>query len=313
MRILVTGGAGFIGSHIVDAALAAGHEVAALDDLSSGKRENLPDGAKLFVVDLRDRESTRQVVAEFKPDVVSHQAAQASVSVSMRDPGLDAATNVVGGINIADACVENGVKRIVFASTGGAIYGEVREGTRATEEHPRDPISPYAIHKLTFEQLLGVYQRAHGLQTTILRYANVYGPRQDPHGEAGVVAIFFNRALAGQNLQVNARKDTGDAGCVRDYVFVSDVVRANLLAAEGRLSSPVMNCGSGIATTTEELAKHILELSRSTSTYGYGPVRSGDLERSVLDPSLFEKVLGSPVPLAEGLAKTAEWYDKVRG
>ncbi len=308
MRILVTGGAGFIGSHIVDSALAAGHEVAILDDLSSGKRENVAHGAKLFVVDLRNKDATRKVVADFKPDVVSHQAAQASVSISMRDPVLDASVNVVGGLHLADACVEHGVERLIFASTGGAIYGEVREGTRADEQHSKTPISPYAIHKLAYEQLLAVYQSQHSLQTTILRYANVYGPRQDPHGEAGVVAIFFNRAHAGQAVQVNARRTQGDPGCVRDYVYVSDVARANLLAIEGRLSAPVMNCGTGVATTTEQLAQVILNLSGSSSSYHHGPVRAGDLERSVLDPSLFERLIGTPVSLADGLAQTAAWY-----
>jgi UDP-glucose 4-epimerase len=308
MRILVTGGAGFIGSHIVDSSLAAGHEVAVLDDLSSGKRENVAQGAKLFVADLRDRDATRKVLADFKPNVVSHQAAQASVSISVKNPVLDAAVNVIGGLHLADACVEHGVERLVFASTGGAIYGEVQEGTRADEQHSKTPISPYAIHKLAYEQLLGVYQSQHSLQTTVLRYANVYGPRQDPHGEAGVVAIFFNRALAGQSVQVNARRTQGDPGCVRDYVYVSDVARANLLAIEGRLPAAVMNCGTGIPTSTEELCKLILSLSGSSSSYQHGPVRAGDLERSVLDPSLFERLLGTPVSLAEGLAQTAAWY-----
>ncbi len=308
MRILVTGGAGFIGSHLVDAALAAGHEVAVLDDLSSGKKEQVPASAKLFVVDIRDKDATRNVLADFKPNVVSHQAAQASVSVSMRDPALDASVNVLGGIHLAEACVEYGVERLVFASTGGAIYGEVKEGTLADEQHAKSPISPYAIHKLAYEQLLAMYASQRGLAATVLRYANVYGPRQDPHGEAGVVAIFFNRALAGEPLQVNARREPGDGGCIRDYVFVSDVARANLLAIEGRLDAPVVNCCTGVATSTEALAKLILEQSGSNVELKQGPVRVGDLERSVLAPALFERLVGSPVSLLEGLARTAAWY-----
>ncbi len=308
MKILVTGGAGFIGSHVVETALAEGHEVAALDDLSSGKPENLPASVRLYRVDVRNREETRAAFSDFRPDVVSHQAAQASVTVSMRDPGLDAAINVQGGLIVADACIEFGVQRIVFASTGGAIYGEVAEGTRADESHPNAPISPYAIHKLAYEQLLDVYRRQHGLDTVTLRYANVYGPRQDPHGEAGVVAIFFDRALAGQQLRVNARKTEGDPGCVRDYVYVADVARANLAAIEGRLDVSRLNCATGIETTTEDLARTIVDLAHSPSAIGHGPPRIGDLERSVLDPGWFEAKIGPTAGLREGLSRTADWY-----
>ena len=316
MRSLVTGGAGFIGSHIVDAALAAGHEVAALDNLSSGKRENLPADVPLFVVDVRDRDATRKVFAEFKPDVVSHQAAQASVSVSMRDPSLDAAVNVLGGIVVADACVEYGVKRIVFASTGGAIYGEVREGPRADENHTKDPISPYAIHKLTYEQLLAVYQRTHGLETRILRDANVYGPRQDPHGEAGVVAIFFNRAQAGEGLQVNARKQAGDPGCVRDYVFLSDVARANRAALAADATDTVLNISGPAPITTLELVRLVTELAgqdlepehivpdpKKVRLTSGGPWR--------LDHAAAERVIGwrPEVDMREGIRRLLAWRE----
>jgi UDP-glucose 4-epimerase len=315
MRILITGGAGFIGSHVAEAAVAAGHQVAVLDDLSSGRRENVPSAVPLFEVDLRDRRATRNALAEFRPDVVSHQAAQASVSVSMRDPALDAEVNVLGGIHVADACVELGVRHLVFASTGGAIYGEVPEGTAADESHGAAPISPYAIHKLAFEQLLGVYRRQHGLHSTVLRYANVYGPRQDPHGEAGVVAIFLGRALTGEPLQIFARRELGDPGCVRDYVFVSDVARANLAVMEGTLAAPVLNCATGVGTSTAELASQVLgwlrDRGQPAPELRHGPPRAGDLERSVLDASRFRELLGAPVPLAEGIRRTADWYAKV--
>lgn len=315
MRILITGGAGFIGSHVADAAARAGHEVAVLDDLSTGRQDNLPPGMRLFEVDLRDRRATRAAVAEFRPDVVSHQAAQASVSVSMRDPGLDAEVNVLGGIHLADTCVELGVQRLVFASTGGAIYGEVPEGTSADESHGTDPISPYAIHKLTFERLLGVYARQHGLRSTVLRYANVYGPRQDPHGEAGVVAIFLGRALAGEPLRVFARREPGDPGCVRDYVYVDDVARANLAVLEGTLAAPVLNCATGVGTSTAGLASHVLGWVRDRGNpvpeLLHGPPRPGDLGRSVLDASRFRELIGAPLPLAEGIRRTADWYAQV--
>ncbi len=203
MRVLVTGGAGFIGSHVVDGALAEGHDVAVLDDLSSGKRSSLPASVPLFQVDVRNRSAVREALASFKPGLVSHQAAQVSVAVSVREPLLDGEVNVIGGINVLDACVAAQVKRVVFASTGGAIYGEVPGTLRADEGLRPAPISPYAIHKLAFEQLLDVYRSQHGLDSVVLRYANVYGPRQDPHGEAGVVAIFFDSVIAGKTLRVN--------------------------------------------------------------------------------------------------------------
>ncbi|MEO8900785.1 MAG: NAD-dependent epimerase/dehydratase family protein [Polyangiaceae bacterium] len=308
MRVLVSGGAGFIGSHIVEGALAEGHSVAVLDNLSSGKRSNLPAGVQLFEVDLRDRERVQQVLSEFKPELVSHQAAQASVAVSVRQPHLDAEINIMGGLNLLDACVAERVKKVVFASTGGAIYGEVPQGQRATESTRPAPISPYAISKLAFEQLLDVYRTHHGLDSVVLRYANVYGPRQDPHGEAGVVAIFFDKALAGGTLRVNALETEGDSGCVRDYVYVGDVARANLAALGGRLPERVMNVGTGVPVTTLELAKEISLLCGQELRTVFGPPRAGDIQRSVLDHARFQHTLGSTVPIADGLRHTFAWY-----
>jgi UDP-glucose 4-epimerase len=307
-RILVTGGAGFIGSHVVEAALGRGHEVAVLDDLSTGKRENVPDGVALHAVDLRDRDAVFRVVREFRPNAVSHQAAQASVPRSVEEPKLDVEVNVVGSINLLDACVAASVPRVVFASTGGAIYGEVAEGARAKEGDRTLPESPYAISKLAVEQLLNVYRRYRGLESVVLRYANVYGPRQDPHGEAGVVAIFASRALRGEPLRINARRAEGDAGCVRDYVWVGDVARANLLALEQGFVERNVNVASGEGTETRTLARFIVELAGSKSQVENGPHRPGDLERSVLDPSLAQSVLGDKLPLREGLARTVSWF-----
>jgi UDP-glucose 4-epimerase len=307
MRVLVSGGAGFIGSHVVQQALSAGLNVGVLDDFSSGKRHNVPDGVTVLRVDLRDREATRRALLSFRPEVVSHQAAQVSVLASLKDPMRDAEINVVGGINLLDACVEAGVKHLVFASTGGAIYGEVPDGERASEDFRPEPTSPYGIHKLAFERLLEVYA-AHGLTSNVLRYANVYGPRQDPRGEAGVVAILFERALSGRSLQIFGRREPGDGGCVRDYVFVRDVARANLMALTGKLSERVLNVGSGRPTTTLTLARRILESCNATASVSDAGPRRGDVERSLLDVTRFETLLGHPTELDPGLAQTAAFY-----
>jgi len=308
MRVLVTGGAGFIGSHVVEGALAEGHEVAVLDDLSSGKRSNVAAGVPLFEVDLRNRSAVRETLASFKPDLVSHQGAQISVAVSVREPYLDGEVNILGGINLLDACVASKVKRLVFASTGGAICGEVPEGQRADEAWRPAPISPYAIHKLAFEQLLDVYRTHHGLESVVLRYANIYGPRQDPHGEAGVVAIFFDTVLAGKTLRVNGMHAEGDPGCLRDYAYVGDAARANLAALGGRLPERMMNVCTGATVSTLELAREISRVAGAEPRTVFAPPRAGDVGRSVLDPTRFSSVLGTPMAISEGLRHTFEWY-----
>lgn len=308
MRILVTGGAGFIGSHVADAALERGHEVLVLDDLSSGRRENVPKAATFAEVDLRDGDKVAEVVASFRPDVISHQGAQTSVAVSTREPVRDAQVNVVGGIHLANAAVQHGVKRLVFASTGGAIYGEVPEGKRAKEGDRTTPLSPYACSKLAFESYLVYFEHEHGLKSTVLRYGNVYGPRQDPHGEAGVVAIFAQRLKAKQPIQINVKSQPGDDGCIRDYVFVGDVVRANMAAIDGAIAQPIMNVGTGLPTTTKMLADHLQRAIGPGSEVRSGPRRPGDLQRSVLDPTLFESTLGPATSLADGLTQTAQWF-----
>lgn len=308
MRLLITGGAGFIGSHIADDALSKGWEVSVLDNLSAGHRSNIPSSARFFEIDIRDSAAVMKAFEEFQPTVVCHQAAQASVAVSVREPQTDASINILGTLNILQACALNRVERIVFASTGGAIYGEVPDGTRASVTTPPVPVSPYACSKFACEKYLECFRQEHGLNYTILRYANVYGPRQDPHGEAGVVAIFCNRLLAGESLQVNARRTPGDAGCVRDYVFVDDVVAANIAAFEGRIPDPVLNVGTGQETTTRQLADRLQTVIGSSVPILAGERRAGDVERSLLDGDRMAELLGVPINVNEGLARTAAWF-----
>jgi len=307
VKILVTGGAGFIGSHVAEAALEGGHQVLVVDDLSTGRLENLPPGADFHPIDIRNPDVLRELTLHFEPDAISHHAAQASVSVSVREPVLDADVNVLGSLNVANVAIECG-SRLVFSSTGGALYGEVPEGQAAGEEWPAMPLSPYACSKASFELYLRAYGQASGLRYTILRYGNVYGPRQDPHGEAGVVAIFLRRLLRGEPIQVNARAKEGDDGCVRDYVYVLDSVRANLAAFEGALDGRTINIATGIGTSTRTLAERLVSLVDEPAIVDDGAYRPGDLERSVLDPSVMLSILGEPTPLERGLTATTEWF-----
>ena len=297
----MTGGAGFIGSHVVDELTRAGHEIAVLDNLSTGKRENVARGARFYAVDLEDRGATFGAISDFRPEVVSHQAAQASVARSMREPIHDARVNLIAGLNLLDACVAQRVTRVVFAGTGGGVYGEVPEGDAATEDTPPRPKSPYAIHKLAFEQLLGVYAREHGFHAHTLRYANVYGPRQDPQGEAGVIAVFAASVRAGRALFVHARREAGDDGCVRDYVHVADVARANALAVEGKIEEPCLNVGTGIGTTTRALAEAVMGALGNQVPVEFRPPRPGDVERSVLNAARAERYLGAFTRVEDGL------------
>lgn len=308
MRILITGGAGFIGSHIADQCLAKGWEVAIIDNLSSGNRANVPADARFDEIDIRDADAVEKVFAEFKPTYISHQAAQASVAVSVREPQMDAEINIMGGLNILSSAAKHGAERILFASTGGAIYGEVPDGTKASLATPPNPLSPYAASKFAFEQYLACFKKEHGLDYRVLRYANVYGPRQDPHGEAGVVAIFMNRLLAGEGIQINARKEAGDPGCVRDYVFIDDVAGANIASMENKITQPVINICTGSETDTLTLATTIEKTLGVEVEKTFTDIRPGDVERSVLDPVDIEAALGGTVSLTEGIAQTAEWF-----
>lgn len=304
-RVLVTGGAGFIGSHVCEAYRDAGWRVVALDDLSSGRRRNVPEGVDLVEMDLRD-EALADRVAEGGFDVVNHHAAQIDVRRSVEDPRFDASVNVDGLLNLLEASVAAGVQRVVFASSGGVVYGEP-EAVPAPETHPKRPVSPYGVTKLAAEHYLNCYRHVHGLEVVALRYANVYGPRQDPHGEAGVVAIFAGRLLAGEPLTV-----FGDGAQTRDYVFVGDVARANLLLSGAELeatpSGPddlAYNVGTGRETSVDELAGLMEGVTGADPGREYAPARPGELARSALDPSRLQSLGWRPrVDLREGLRRT---------
>ncbi|MEA2604193.1 MAG: UDP-glucose 4-epimerase [Acidobacteriota bacterium] len=300
--ICITGGAGFIGSHLADAFLARGDRVLVIDNLSGGRRENVPQGAELHVLDIRSKEAAA-LVREAGVDVLVHHAAQMDVRRSVEDPVFDADVNVLGSLNLAEAARHGGVRQILFASTGGAIYGE-QDFFPATEDHPARPLSPYGVSKLAFERYLYFYHVTYGLDVACMRYANVYGERQNPHGEAGVVAIFLNRLLVGQAPTIN-----GDGLQTRDYVHVSDVVRANL-AVVGKPGFNVYNVGTGIETNVVELYDELARAVGSPLKAGHGPGKPGEQRRSVIDASRLHRDLGVPPPLslAEGLARTASWF-----
>ena len=300
MRILVTGGAGFIGSHLVDALLAAGHEILVADDLSTGKRENLPAGVDLAVVDIATPEIER-LIADVKPEVLFHLAAQIDVRRSVADPVFDARVNVLGTAAIAGAAARAGTRTIIFSSTGGAIYGEQKDFP-ADEGHATKPTSPYGVAKLCGELYLGLFARTNGMRAVALRYANVYGPRQDPHGEAGVVAIFCGRLLAGKPLTIY-----GDGGQTRDYVYVGDVVRANLCALGNETARGSFNIGTGRETDVVTLARL---LGGGDVSLEYAPARPGEQRRSVIDPRRAEIDLEwrPTVALEEGLRRTLAYF-----
>ncbi|HEX9941107.1 MAG TPA: NAD-dependent epimerase/dehydratase family protein [Thermoanaerobaculia bacterium] len=300
--VYITGGAGFIGSHLADAFLAAGRRVLILDDLSGGRRENVPEGAELHVLDVRSREAA-DLVRESGVEILVHHAAQMDVRRSVEDPVFDADVNILGSLNLAAAARQGGVRQILFASTGGAIYGE-QDYFPADEKHPPRPVSPYGVSKLSFERYLFFYHVAYGLNATCLRYANVYGERQNPHGEAGVVAIFLNRLLAGEAPTIN-----GPGLQTRDYVHVSDVVRANLAAA-GRPGFHIYNVGTGVETSVVDLYKELARAVGSDLQAKHGPAKPGEQQRSSVDASLIRRELGlpEPLPLRDGLARTAAWF-----
>lgn len=302
MKICVTGGAGFIGSHIADALIAAGHQVVILDDLSTGRKANVPGGADLRIVDVR-RDAAAAVVEREGFDVLIHQAAQIDVRRSVENPTFDAEVNVVGLLNLLEAARRGSVKQVVFASTGGAIYGD-QERYPADEDHPTRPLSPYGVAKLACERYLYFYHRQYGLSAHCLRYANVYGPRQNPHGEAGVVAIFIHRLLAGEQPTIN-----GDGLQTRDYVAVHDVVAANL-AMLGREGFEVFNVGTGVETDVNQLFAAVRSAVGNGPPAVHGPAKKGEQQRSCLDAGRLERVTGVGVrrTLDEGIRETVEWF-----
>jgi len=302
MKILVTGGAGFIGSHVVDAYLAAGHEVLVVDNLCTGTRENLNPKARFHELDILDPKTAELIRAE-RPDVLNHHAAQMDVRRSVADPVFDARTNILGTISLLEAARHAGVRKVLFVSSGGAAYGE-QETFPAPETHPTWPVSPYGVSKRSGELYCHFYQAEYGMPFVAFRYANVYGPRQDPHGEAGVVAIFSGRMLRGEPVTVN-----GDGKQTRDYVYVGDVARMSLLALERDATGPV-NIGTGRETNVNELAAMMLEVSGSRSEVRHGPAKGGEQRRSVIDIRRAAEVFGwrPEVSLRDGLARTVEFF-----
>ena len=304
MRILVTGGAGFIGSHVVDAYIAAGHEVAVLDNFSTGKEANLNPAAETYRLDLRDQPGVERVIASFRPEIVNHHAAQSEVPKSVADPTYDAQVNIIGGLNLLKACIDHAVTKVIFISTGGALYGEP-DVVPADEDHPVRPLSPYGTSKFCVEQYLGTFKRTFGLEFTVLRYANIYGPRQDFYAEEGrVVATFASRMLAGKPVTVD-----GDGEQSRDMLHVGDAATANLAALE-RGSGGIFHVSTGIPVTINDLYRKLAVLTGYKAPPNHGPQRKGDVYRIALDNTRARRDLDwePRVDLEEGLSLTVDYF-----
>ncbi len=304
MRIIVTGGAGFIGSHVVDAYVAAGHEVAVIDNLwehGGGRRENVNERATFVAADIRD-DALARLFTDFRPDVVSHHAAQHSVAISSRDPVFDAQINVLGLLNVLENSVRAGAKKVIFASSG-ATFGEP-ERLPVSEATPQRPESPYAITKMVAEHYLRFYRNEHKLDFTALRYGNVYGPRQDPNGEAGVVSIFIGRFLGHEGVKI-----FWDGEQTRDYIYVGDVVRANVCALE-RGSAGAYCIGTGAKTSVNAIYRALVDVTGFEAPIERLPRRAGDVRDAQFDPSLAERELGwqPQVDLIEGMRRTYEFF-----
>ncbi len=305
MRILVTGGAGFIGSHVADGFRANGHEVAVVDDLSTGNRGNLDPSIKLYQHDIRDP-ALAEVFQDFKPEVVDHHAAQANVPASLTDPVNDASVNVLGGLNLLKLAAAHGVEKFIYISSGGAMYGEPDPSELPVKETaPVRPLSPYGASKQALEAWLGVYQRTFGLDYTILRYANIYGPRQGIREEGAVVAVFATRMAADQPVTIDG---TGEQ--TRDFVYVGDCVTANIAALE-KGSGMAFNIGTGCETSIHGIFEAMAEVAGYTHQPQFGPARKGDVMRIVLDPSLARERLDwqAATPLHDGLTKTFKFFN----
>ena len=304
MKILVTGGAGFIGSHVVDAYVTAGHEVAVIDDLSTGREENVNPAARLHRADIRNLARVQEVVAAFKPEVVNHHAAQSEVPKSVADPGHDAHVNVVGGLNVLRACVDNSVRKVIFSSTGGALYGEP-DIVPADEDHPVRPLSPYGASKFAFEQYLATFDRTFGLRFTTLRYANIFGPRQDFFAAEGrVVAMFASRMIEGKPATID-----GDGTQSRDMLHVGDIAIANLAALD-RGDGGTYHVSSGVPISVNDLWRKIALITEYRLEPQFGPSRKGDVYRIALDNTRAKVQLGwePRIPLDEGLRLTVEYF-----
>ena len=332
-KVLVTGGAGFIGSHIGDLLIKNNYEVVIVDDLSSGREENVNKKARFYKLNITDQKGLAEVFKKDKPDYVCHESAQISVSFSVRDPLFDAQTNILGSLNLLQCCLNHQVKGIVFASSGGTIYGEP-EHFPISEDYPFRPQSPYGISKVAIEYYLGFYKKSYNLDYVSLRYGNVYGPRQDPYGEAGVIAIFIGKMLTGEIPTIN-----GDGECIRDYIYVEDVAQTNLLALQNmvKLSKVVQekekakkkekenegkgeakaelkfngfNLGTGRGVSVNEIFYLLKEIIKFPHQAHYGPPRAGDLRKNILDCHLIKDVLGwqPQFDFSAGLEKTVCWF-----
>ena len=303
MKVLVTGGAGFIGSHVADALIRAGHAVAIVDDLSTGCRAWLPAEAAFHALDIRSGQLTDVFAAE-RPEAVAHLAAQASVARSVADPAFDASVNIGGGLNVLECCRHFGVRRMIYSSSGGAGYGDT-DVIPTPEEHPARPASPYGITKVAIEHYVDAWGPLWGLSGVSLRYANVYGPRQNPHGEAGVVAIFCRRLLAGEPPVIS-----GDGGQTLDFVHVDDVAAANLLALDRLDVTGPVNIGTGVETSVNAICEALGTAAGSGIDPLHAPARPGEQRRSCLSPKLAERVLGwrPTVPLTDGLIQTLDHF-----
>ncbi len=302
-KVLVIGGAGFIGSHIVDRLIEEGYKVVVVDDLSSGNKKNINKQAKFYRVDIQSPK-LEAIFQEEQPEHVNHHAAQIDVRRSVSDPLFDAKINILGTINVLQNCIKYKVKKVIFASSGGAIYGEQRVFP-APETHPLRPISPYGITKLVAEHYLYYYKTIFGLDFIALRYANVYGPRQDPFGEAGVVAIFIQKMLKGEQPIIN-----GDGKQTRDFVYVGDVVEANISAMKNNSSKSIFNIGTGIETSVNQLFNHLKEIIRSPVKEKHSLQKEGEQRRSVLECTEAKKILNwePRMLLVDGLKRTFEYF-----
>ncbi len=309
MRILVTGGAGFIGSHLIDALVASNtDEVSVFDDFSTGKRNRVNTKATFYQIDLRAASAVASAVAKIKPEVIIHLAAQMDVRRSVADPAFDAQVNLIGFLNLIESARAYGLRRVVFSSSGGAIYGE-QDNFPCTEDHPLRPVSPYGVAKLATEAYLFFYKVQYGIDYLSLRFGNVYGPRQDPKGEAGVVAIFCGRILEGKAATIY-----GNGEQTRDYVYVGDVVNAILAALKSNASGVALNIGTGIETTVNELFSILATIANFPTKPEYGPARAGEQMRSVISPARATNLLGwqPEKKLADGLAETFNFFKASR-
>ena len=309
--VLVTGGAGFIGSHVADCYLKEGYEVTVLDDLSSGRRENVPAEAEFVHCDIGSPKA-RELLQHGRFDVLNHHAAQMDVRVSVTDPQFDARTNIMGLLNLLEAARAGGTRRVVFASSGGVVYGESEDLPHA-EEAAKLPVSPYGVSKLASEFYLAAYAQLYGMEVVSQRYSNVYGPRQNPHGEAGVVAIFCNQVRIGKQITIY-----GDGEQTRDYVFVTDVARANIAAtswpipAASTIDAVAVNVGTGLETSVNVLAETLLESTGARVPVEHAPPRQGELQRSAVDIAKAAREWGwrPEIALDEGMRRTYEWVSE---